>query len=124
MFVGGTNVAAISNAVWTASTRNLTTTGSVRSIVSSIHTTLANGAGADLRPGAGNFREVTIIGEALANVTWVQTLFDGTTVRSGPVAASGAAVFFSSSGTQTFGPSLNNNGTVSGSYNVAGTDWT
>lgn len=124
MFVGGTNVAAISNAVWTAATRNLTTTGSVRSIVAVNHTTLANGAGVDLRPGAGNFRDVVIIGEAAANVTWVPTLFDGTNNRNGPSGAAAGAIMQVSKGTQTLGPALLNTGTVSGSYNVGGQDWT
>ena len=118
------NISNTSNTgVWAVTTRTLTSIANTISIVTTNHGSLANGANVDLRASAGTFRDITVIGEAAVNVTWVPALYDGTTFRPGVAGASGAAITVILKGGATFGPALQNTGTVSGNYDVAGAQW-
>ena len=119
MNFGGFNPGAI----WTQTTRTLTSFGSTALIPFAFnHQALANATNVDLRPASGRAREGTLIGEAAVNVTWVPDLYDGTTFRAGVAGASGAAITLTLKGNFTMGPALSNTGTVSGNFDYAGYD--
>lgn len=109
--------------VWGNATRTLTGLGTTTLSFTNLgNTPLANGVSVDLRPAAGKARFITILGQALTNVTWTQQLYDGTTFVPGFSAASGAALTEIMIGSNAFGPALKNTGTVSGTYDFAAID--
>lgn len=121
MIISGATPSAIAGLVWTNASRTLTSMSIAG--VAVVHSSLANGVSVDLRSPIGKFAELTFECEATANVTWNSALYDGTTFRVGGGAASGAGLHVYTNGTNNFGPALNNSGTVSGNYNVAGVQW-
>lgn len=118
---GGIPSVVIANQVWASASRSLTSFSLAGIAV--VHSSIATATSVDLRPGATFFTEITVEGEATANVTYNAALYDGTTFRIGGQGVSGAGFHFQSNGTNPFGPAVNNSGTAGGFINVAGANW-
>ena len=113
-----------SNPDFSAAIRTLTSLGAGVIVANNNnHTALANGVNADIRPSAGFFREATLMGEPLANVTWSIQSFDGVTARTIISGASGAGFFQPFVGNNAVGQAILNSGTVSGNFSMSTMDW-
>lgn len=124
MNIGAVTTGSLASAVWAATTRNLTSLGAgAFTPVSSINTSIANGAQLDLRPATGKWRDILAANTAQANVLMTYSLYDGVTLRNVLIGLTNTAAQLIMKGSNAFGPAINNAGTVSGTINVGGVDW-
>lgn len=109
--------------VWTVATRSLTSLGGAITFSQSDNASLANGSTAIFGGGAAANAESTVVGSALANVTWNLGVVAVATFRTGVTNASGTLIFGSGVGGHNLGFALSNTGTVSGNYTVFSILW-
>jgi hypothetical protein len=106
---------------WILSPRTLTGFGSsIDPTFGSGTLTLANGTTASFGPPAGTMRLITIACAGLANVTWNAGLGTGGSFIIGIAGASGAPLMVTSTTTAGSPFTLQNAGSVSGSYRFTG----
>jgi len=111
--------------VWAHSGRGITSIQAAGIAVAVKAASLANATTVDLRPAASRFRDMCIFVQNGAGITIAMALYDGTTFNSHGVSGGTSELApFVMKGWSTYGPALNNTGTTSGTYSMAGVDWT
>lgn len=108
--------------VWTHSTRNLTGVGVSMTPIAVINQSVPNGALADLRPAAGNFR-YGMWGVVVQSINWQTGHYSGAQFFENNIASGAQALIAGIIGNVTFGFYAFNNGVSAGTYNLSGFDW-
>jgi hypothetical protein len=109
---------------WILSPRTLTGAGSsINTGLGSGTLTLANGTTASFGPPAGEMRIITLACAGLANVTWNAGLGTGGSFIIGLAGASGAPLMITTTTTNGSPFTLQNAGSVSGTYRFTGCGW-
>lgn len=118
-------ITQITNAalVWGVGTRSITSLGSAITFSQADNSSLANGSTAIFGGGAAANAETTVVGSALANVTWNLGIVAVATFRTGVTNASGTLIFGSGVGAHNLGFALANTGTVGGNYTAFSILW-
>jgi|SRR6516165_10229006 hypothetical protein len=131
MNINGATGPGISTAVWSATTRKLTSIAGAMSRTGDANATIAASATVDLRCGANLSRDVTV-GYQTANVAGAAgqvVIWDGTTTIAASIGASTilaqnqSLITYSVGTTDTVGLQIRNNGTQTNNWMACIRDW-